>query len=87
MPKHISAQVCRKPILRVELRHKGEEYVLTVSDNGRGLPAASDPANAPSLGLHLVRMWAEHQMGGRLEVNSTDGTCYQITFKTSGEAS
>jgi PAS domain S-box-containing protein len=54
-------------------------YVLTVGDNGIGLPQDMDLSNTGSLGLQLVHSLTE-QLGGSLEVEATEGTTFRIRF-------
>ncbi len=54
--------------------------MLTVADNGRGLPAGMDWKTAPSLGLRLVQMLAQKQLQGVLEVDNSNGLAYHIRF-------
>jgi two-component sensor histidine kinase len=54
-----------------------DQLLLTVGDNGVGLPEEIDPDSAPSLGLQLVRMLTSH-MGGTLELDRRNGTVYRI---------
>ncbi|MHB1307514.1 MAG: PAS domain S-box protein [Limisphaerales bacterium] len=72
-----------RPLLQVGLRRKGDRLVLTLADNGRGLPPGLDWEQSPSLGLRLVHLWATHQMGATIEVDNAAGTRYAITFQTS----
>ena len=72
-----------RPLLRVGLRREGDRLVLTLADNGRGLPPGLDWEQSPSLGLRLVHLWATHQMGATIEVDNAAGTRYAITFQTS----
>ena len=66
--------------IRVELRCEGEKRLaLVVSDNGGGLPPDFDIENPPSLGLQLVNMFTE-QLGGTIELDTSDGTAFKITF-------
>jgi two-component sensor histidine kinase len=58
----------------------GENYHLTVSDNGVGLPPDHDWQASRSLGLRLVNLWATHQLGGTLNVSANPGATYTITF-------
>ncbi len=53
--------------VRVKLALQGSTPVLTVSDDGIGLPAGFDPAAVSSMGLQLADTLAR-QLGGRLEV-------------------
>ena len=63
----------------IKLERIDEEYVLTVSDNGIGLPRDVDPFNASSLGLQLV-MSLSVQLEGKLEVGRTGETSYTLRF-------
>lgn len=64
--------------IRIELESGDEDQLLLiVGDNGVGLPEEIDPDSAPTLGLQLVRMLANH-MGGELELNRRNGTEYRI---------
>ncbi len=56
------------------------EIVLVVSDNGVGIPADWDFRNTESLGLYLVSILAEDQLHGKIELDRTKGTKFQITF-------
>jgi len=58
-----------------------DELVLTVSDNGIGMPEGLDINNTDSMGLQLVRILAENQLDGRVDINRTEGTQFQIRFK------
>ena len=53
------------------------EYLLTVSDNGIGLPEGFDLATAASLGLKLVHTLVE-QLGGKVSLAVTTGTTWTI---------
>ncbi|HNO30180.1 MAG TPA: sensor histidine kinase, partial [Anaerolineales bacterium] len=69
------------PVVRIELHQAGQEIRLTVSDNGAGLPQSLDWHKGRSLGMRLVNLWVTHQLGGTLEINSTNGTTFLIAFK------
>jgi two-component sensor histidine kinase len=53
--------------------------VLVVRDNGVGLPAALDIAQANSLGLRLVLMLAR-QLKATLDIERSEGTTFTLTF-------
>ncbi len=55
------------------------ELALIIEDNGVGLPPDLDWQNAPSLGLQLVKLFAE-QLQGELAVENQQGTRFIITF-------
>jgi two-component sensor histidine kinase len=56
--------------------------VLTVSDDGIGLPAGLDPQTAESLGLQIVQALVE-QLAGTLEIDRQRGTSFKIAFAAS----
>ena len=62
---------------------KGDETMLSVSDNGIGLPKDLDFRKTASVGLHLVTILAENQLEGKIELDRTGGTKFSITFKPS----
>jgi two-component sensor histidine kinase len=55
-------------------------YTLTVADNGVGIPPGFDWTKAKTLGLLLVRMLGQHQLGGSFELDSSGGTRFSLTF-------
>ncbi len=66
--------------INVKLESSGDEYILTVSDNGIGLPKNVDPFEASSLGLQLV-ISLSIQLEGDLNVHRNDETSYVLVFK------
>jgi PAS domain S-box-containing protein len=69
-----------EPRISVGIALAEGEYCLTVSDNGIGLPEGLDPDSTRSLGLRLVRMLAEHQLGGRVNTRRENGTTVCVRF-------
>lgn len=57
----------------------GSEVVLSVSDNGVGLPKNFSPENSESFGFNLVKTLAE-QLRGSLSIESKDGTAVIVRF-------
>ncbi|MCB0167418.1 MAG: PAS domain-containing protein [Anaerolineae bacterium] len=51
---------------------QNNQLVLTVHDNGIGLPAGYNWRETKSLGLKLVDIWARHQLNGSFEVEPGD---------------
>jgi two-component sensor histidine kinase len=60
--------------IRVSLSHEDETDVLTVADNGCGLPEEFDFLTTKSLGLKLVNFLACYQLRAEIEVHSDTGT-------------
>lgn len=61
------------------LQQDNNTLYLKVSDDGVGLPPDFDIEQIQSLGLQLVVNLTE-QLGGKLEIDSTNGTSFAITF-------
>jgi len=55
-------------------------YILTVADNGKGIPEEIDFPNMDSLGLQLVNLLVE-QIEGYIEFNRDSGTKFTIWFR------
>lgn len=61
------------------------DYILTVADNGRGIPEEIDFRNTDSLGLQLVNILVE-QIDGCIELRRNKGTEFVIWFSGSGNS-
>ena len=71
----------KKGEIRIVMRRiEGDEVELVVSDNGIGIPESLEFGNPESLGLRLVTMLVEDQLGGQVELDRTEGTRFQIRF-------
>ncbi len=55
------------------------QVALSVSDDGRGLPADYDPAKGSSLGQRIIAGLAQ-QLGGELSVAAGGGTTARVVF-------
>ena len=72
----------RKGEISVTLRSiTKDEIELRVSDDGIGIPEDLNIRNTDSLGLELVIILAEDQLGGKIELDRTGGTTFRILFK------
>ncbi|MDQ1276450.1 MAG: hypothetical protein QG610_2028, partial [Euryarchaeota archaeon] len=56
-------------------------FILTVSDNGIGLPENFNVDNSDTLGLQLISILVD-QLDGRLELERDSGTDFIIRFTT-----
>jgi PAS domain S-box-containing protein len=65
----------------VRLTKEDGSYLMSVYDNGVGLPAGFDPLTAKTLGLKLVTFLAKHQVRARIEVKTEKGTEFVLRFK------
>ena len=57
----------RGGLVRVSLAREDQTYLLTVTDDGDGLPEGFDPVAVRSLGLKIVRTMAG-QLGGSFSI-------------------
>ncbi len=64
----------------------GDLLELVVGDDGVGLPEDKDMETTESLGLRLVKILVEDQLGGEIEVNREKGTEYRIRMKRAEES-
>ena len=62
-------------------KDKGTTFVLTIKDDGIGLPAGFDIKQLKSIGFDLIHGLAR-QLKGKLTVDSTIGTEIKITFSS-----
>lgn len=56
-----------------------QHYVLTIWDDGVGIPDGLDHSTSNSLGLRLVKALAK-QLRGSIELNQADGTLFTLMF-------
>ena len=66
--------------IHIVLRRDDNTFTLSVADNGIGLPADFAWNTATTMGLTLVRMLGQHQLGGHYRVDQQQGTCFTLTF-------
>jgi len=69
--------------VRISLAVAEKRAVLTVEDDGIGLPLEFDPAKSSTLGFKLVLALAE-QLGSKLELLPVDGTAIRFDFPLRG---
>lgn len=66
--------------IKIDFHKKNKEYILTVQDNGVGLPRDLDLEKTESLGIQLINSLIS-QLDGKLDVTSNNGTRFKITFE------
>ena len=70
----------RKYIKDINEDNKNSTFILTISDDGIGIPQNLDIQELDSLGLQLVTTLV-NKLGGELELKSKNGTEFVIRFK------
>ena len=69
-----------KGIIKLSLKKFGNKLLLTISDNGIGMPPNFDLQNANSLGMKLVYNLTK-QIGGTIKMESRHGTTFTLTIR------
>jgi PAS domain S-box-containing protein len=77
--KHAFEQHCSGEINIKGFLDSNDSLVLTVQDNGRGLPADWSLERNKTLGLELVKDLAE-QLKAKIQIDSIDGVRFEIIF-------
>ena len=60
-------------LLEVTALRRDDRLVITVVDDGRGLPMGFDPRTAGNLGLQIVRTLVQGELGGEFDMRQRDG--------------
>jgi two-component system, sensor histidine kinase PdtaS len=60
-------------LLEVTALRTGDRLMITVVDDGRGLPMGFDPRTAGNLGLQIVRTLVQGELGGEFDMRQRDG--------------
>ena len=67
--------------LKIEVQRYSNEGLVTISDDGVGLPADFDLMTSSNLGLQIVRTLTENELQGELKLESTNkGTQAKLRF-------
>ncbi len=66
--------------LSLKRNENDKSYLLSVADNGVGLPEGLDIRETRSLGLQLVINLSENQLQGKVEVQRGNGVAFLVTF-------
>lgn len=73
----------KAPRIQVAFGTDGDDYRLSVSDNGGGLPEGFNPKKTKSLGMRAIEALAR-QLGGRFEIEDADrGASFAVVFPRS----
>jgi two-component sensor histidine kinase len=79
-----SASVASAIEVAVELRRAGDVLLVTVRDNGMGLPPGFSLEDAPGLGLSIVRGLVREQLGGTIDMRTDRGTVVELCVPVGG---
>ena len=71
------------PSIAIDLIKDEGDFVLTLKDNGIGLPVEIDIATTKTLGLKLVNFLAKHQLRAIINVDTKNGTEFVFRFRDS----
>lgn len=66
--------------IKVNLQLAEETIMLTIADNGKGLPADFDIKQAHSLGMEMMKALSK-QLGGFFKIENCDGAVITVEFK------
>ena len=69
-------------VIRVTFKKEDDYYLLSVADNGKGLPEGKDFDTADTLGIQLVNVLSD-QIDGKVTVENRNGLKVIIKFKPS----
>lgn len=68
-----------QPVLELKLIQQQESIILSVKDNGEGLPEGFSFEKAKSFGLKLVHLLTK-QLNGSMQVRNSPGVDFQLSF-------
>ncbi|MBN2096843.1 response regulator [Candidatus Peregrinibacteria bacterium] len=74
----------KKKIIKVDMHSSGGKVILTVGDNGVGMPAKINLNKPTTLGLELITTLTR-QLGGNLKLDRKKGTTFTISFNRYGK--
>jgi two-component system, sensor histidine kinase PdtaS len=86
-PDAHSSAPAEAPRIDLVFEHTAEDYVVTVHDNGVGLPEGFDIDGTRSLGLAIVRDLVRTQLGGVITMARDHGTTVQLRLPVRREGS
>jgi two-component sensor histidine kinase len=78
--KHAFKKDTKGKIKLVLKQAKDENYLLLLSDNGKGYTSSIDLMSKKSLGMQLI-VGITKQLKGSIEKEDAKGTSYKIIFK------
>jgi two-component sensor histidine kinase len=70
----------QKGLIEIEISKNEDKIMMTVSDNGKGIPSNYDIQNTDSLGLQLVYTLVK-QLDGTMTVNNACGAKFYFVLR------
>jgi two-component sensor histidine kinase len=67
-------------MINISFKAHGNQLQLSISDNGRGLPAHFDTTTSKTLGFQLMNILSE-QLDGHMSVESSQGVLIRVSFE------
>lgn len=68
--------------INIDLKCQGDDFIITVQDNGVGFPEGLELDDVKTLGLQLV-ISLTSQLDGSIELEKEGGSCFTVKFKES----
>jgi len=65
--------------ISIFLKEKGNDYLIQLSDNGKGFPTDFDIEKTESFGLRIFKLLTE-QLNGKFSIDGNDGVALEIQF-------
>ena len=75
----------KNPELKIILQEENNVIRLLIKDNGKGLPFTTIPKSSDSVGVQLIRTFAQ-RLGAKIELDSFKGAEVKLTFTRSKPA-
>jgi two-component sensor histidine kinase len=74
-------------VVTMKQRQEGRETVVSMvfEDDGVGLPDGFDFLTSETLGMKLVKLLSQRQLGGSVSCPNGNGTCFRIEFGIKGQ--
>ena len=69
-----------RPLIKVRMKSQKDRYLLSIQDNGIGLPDGDSPKTSPSMGMTLIKGLSK-QLSGTLKIENNNGILIQVLFK------
>lgn len=71
--------------ISIKMECRDNKKILSIKDDGVGIPENVDPFRRPSLGMNIVHSVVTDQLGGTIELIRGEGTTWVLTFPVKDE--